>query len=64
MLVLITKQAYGEAGIVKIIRILKREIITGMRLLGARHVGELVPEMVRPMLISNVFNMLNTVLLR
>jgi len=39
-------QAYGEAGVVKVIHILKREIVTGMRLLGARHVGELVPEMV------------------
>ena len=39
-------QAYGEAGVIKIVQILEREMITGMRLLGATRVEELVPEMV------------------
>jgi len=39
-------QAYGAPGVVKIIRILEREIITGMRLLGAAAVDHLRPEMV------------------
>jgi len=43
---LFAQSAYGEAGVVKLIRILEREVLTGMRLLGARNVGELVPEMV------------------
>jgi L-lactate dehydrogenase (cytochrome) len=43
---LYAQSAYGEAGVVKIIRILEREIITGMRLLGAPTINDLVPEMV------------------
>lgn len=39
-------QAYGEAGIVKLIRIMEREIVTGMRLLGAARVSDLTPAMV------------------
>lgn len=39
-------QAYGAPGVVKIIRILEREIATGMRLLGAASVNDLVPGMV------------------
>lgn len=39
-------QAYGEAGVVQAVRILQREIVLGMRLLGATSVSELVPEMV------------------
>jgi L-lactate dehydrogenase (cytochrome) len=39
-------KAYGAAGAAKIVDILTREIVSGMRLLGARNVGELVPEMV------------------
>ena len=39
-------QAYGAAGVVKIIRILEREILMCMRLLGVRTVKDLVPEMV------------------
>lgn len=39
-------QAYGAAGVVKIVRILEREITTGMRLLGVSKVSELKPEMV------------------
>jgi hypothetical protein len=42
----ISLQAYGEAGVVKLIRILEREITTGMRLLGATRIGELTPDMV------------------
>ncbi|KZS87403.1 FMN-dependent alpha-hydroxy acid dehydrogenase [Sistotremastrum niveocremeum HHB9708] len=38
--------AYGEAGVVKLIRIMEREIVTGMRLLGAARVSDLTPEMV------------------
>jgi L-lactate dehydrogenase (cytochrome) len=40
------KQAYGAAGVTKLVHILQREIVTGMQFLGARNVGELVPEMV------------------
>ncbi|KII93260.1 hypothetical protein PLICRDRAFT_151828 [Plicaturopsis crispa FD-325 SS-3] len=40
------QSAYGAAGVVKTVRILEREIVTGMRLLGATSVAELVPEMV------------------
>lgn len=40
-------QAYGAAGVVKIIHILEREIMMCMRLLGARTIKDLVPEMVR-----------------
>lgn len=39
-------QAYGAAGVIKVIRILEREVLLGMRMLGARSVSELVPEMV------------------
>ena len=39
-------QAYGADGVLKVIRILEREILLGMRMLGARSVSELVPEMV------------------
>ena len=39
-------QAYGDAGVVKIIKILEREIIYGMQLLGAATVSDLVPELV------------------
>jgi len=38
--------AYGEVGIVKLIRIMEKEIQTGMRLLGAAKVTDLKPEMV------------------
>lgn len=41
-----TIQAYGAAGVVKTIRILQREIVMGMQLIGARTVKDLVPEMV------------------
>ncbi|KAH9946806.1 FMN-dependent dehydrogenase-domain-containing protein [Amylocystis lapponica] len=43
---LYAQSAYGEDGVVQIVRILEREIITGMRLLGATNVQELVPAMV------------------
>ncbi|KAH8100612.1 FMN-dependent dehydrogenase-domain-containing protein [Cristinia sonorae] len=43
---LYAQSAYGAAGVVKIIRILQREIVMGMQLLGARTVKDLVPEMV------------------
>ena len=38
---------YGAAGVAQIIRILEREIMTGMRLLGASTVRDLTPDMVR-----------------
>ncbi|CCL99735.1 uncharacterized protein FIBRA_01757 [Fibroporia radiculosa] len=43
---LYAQSAYGEAGVVHAVRILQREIVLGMRLLGATSVSELVPEMV------------------
>ncbi|KAF9786874.1 FMN-dependent dehydrogenase-domain-containing protein [Thelephora terrestris] len=43
---LYAQSAYGDAGVVKIIRILEQEIVYGMRLLGASSVRDLVPEMV------------------
>ncbi|KAJ7786460.1 FMN-dependent dehydrogenase-domain-containing protein [Mycena metata] len=43
---LYAQSAYGEAGVVKIVRILEREILTGMRGLGATSVKDLRPEMV------------------
>ncbi|KAI0051750.1 hypothetical protein FA95DRAFT_1554282, partial [Auriscalpium vulgare] len=43
---LYAQSAYGEAGVVKTVRILERELVIGMRLLGARSVRELIPEMV------------------
>ena len=47
------RQAYGEAGVERLIHIMETEIILGMRLLGATKISELVPEMARlSMLIS------------
>ncbi|KAJ7040470.1 FMN-dependent dehydrogenase [Mycena alexandri] len=43
---LYAQSAYGEAGVVKIVHILEREILTGMRGLGATSVKDLRPEMV------------------
>ncbi|KAJ7235876.1 FMN-dependent dehydrogenase-domain-containing protein [Mycena haematopus] len=43
---LYAQSAYGEAGVVKIVQILEREIITGMRGLGAASVKDLKPEMI------------------
>ncbi|ETW87312.1 hypothetical protein HETIRDRAFT_306041 [Heterobasidion irregulare TC 32-1] len=43
---LYAQSAYGEAGVVKAVRILQREIVAGMRMLGATNVKELVPAMV------------------
>ncbi|THH26596.1 hypothetical protein EUX98_g7598 [Antrodiella citrinella] len=43
---LYAQSAYGAAGVVKIIRILEREIIMGMQLIGAKTVKDLVPDMV------------------
>ncbi|KAL4243141.1 cytochrome b5 family protein [Abortiporus biennis] len=44
---LYAQSAYGAAGVVKIVRILEREIVTAMQLIGARRVSDLVPEMVQ-----------------
>lgn len=41
-------QAYGAAGVSKMIEILAREITTAMRLVGASSIDSLRPEMVRP----------------
>ncbi|EGN96174.1 hypothetical protein SERLA73DRAFT_185785 [Serpula lacrymans var. lacrymans S7.3] len=43
---LYAQSAYGEAGVVKMVRILQREIRFGMESLGVRTVKQLVPEMV------------------
>ncbi|KAF7339355.1 hypothetical protein MSAN_02149400 [Mycena sanguinolenta] len=43
---LYAQSAYGEAGVVKIVQILEREIISGMRGLGAASIKDLKPEMV------------------
>ncbi|EJF66571.1 FMN-dependent dehydrogenase-domain-containing protein [Dichomitus squalens] len=43
---LYAQSAYGEDGVVKVVEILQREIVTGMRLLGASRVQDLVPDMV------------------
>ncbi|KAH9857912.1 FMN-dependent dehydrogenase-domain-containing protein [Lenzites betulinus] len=43
---LYAQSAYGEDGVVRTVDILKREIVTAMRLLGVQSVNELVPEMV------------------
>lgn len=40
-------QAYGEAGVIKVVQILEREIVTGMRLLGVSSISDLKPELVR-----------------
>ena len=43
---LIFSKAYGEAGVVHLVRILEREIKFGMAALGVRTVDELVPDLV------------------
>lgn len=43
---LYAQSAYGAAGVVKIVRILEREIVSAMQLVGARTIKDLVPEMV------------------
>ncbi|KIM85387.1 hypothetical protein PILCRDRAFT_778154 [Piloderma croceum F 1598] len=43
---LYAQSAYGEAGVVRLVRILEREIISGMQMLGAQSLKDLVPEMV------------------
>lgn len=49
--------AYGEAGVVKTVRILEREIVTGMRLLGASSIKELTPELVSPRVLLSFFSL-------
>ncbi|KAF5377509.1 hypothetical protein D9615_005284 [Tricholomella constricta] len=43
---LYAQSAYGVPGVVKIVQILEREILTAMRLLGAASLQDLIPEMV------------------
>ncbi|KAF9654240.1 hypothetical protein BDM02DRAFT_3182063 [Thelephora ganbajun] len=43
---LYAQSAYGDAGVVKIIKILEREIVYGMQLLGATTVNDLIPKLV------------------
>jgi len=43
---LYAQSAYGAAGVVRLVRILEKELVWGMRLLGVRNVNDLVPEMV------------------
>jgi len=44
---LYAQSVYGVSGVIKIVQILQREIVTAMRLLGAPSVADLCPEMVR-----------------
>ncbi|KAI5479100.1 acetolactate synthase [Pseudohyphozyma bogoriensis] len=44
---LYAQSAYGEDGVVRTVRIMEEEIITGMRLLGAPTLKDLKPEMVQ-----------------
>ncbi|PPQ89391.1 hypothetical protein CVT25_002209 [Psilocybe cyanescens] len=44
---LYAQSAYGEPGVSKIIQILRREIVTAMRLVGASTIQDLRPEMVQ-----------------
>ncbi|KAF8973898.1 cytochrome b2 [Flammula alnicola] len=44
---LYAQSAYGVAGVAKIVEILKREIVTAMRLVGAATVNDLRPEMIQ-----------------
>ncbi|KAG6846015.1 hypothetical protein H0H87_011063 [Tephrocybe sp. NHM501043] len=48
--------AYGVPGVVKIVQLLRREIITAMRLLGACSVQDLKPQMVGCNHIDTVFD--------
>ncbi|KAF9451120.1 hypothetical protein P691DRAFT_773398 [Macrolepiota fuliginosa MF-IS2] len=43
---LYAQSAYGVAGVVKLVQILHREILTAMRLLGASSLDDLCPEMI------------------
>ncbi|KAJ7597181.1 FMN-dependent dehydrogenase-domain-containing protein [Mycena floridula] len=43
---LYAQSAYGDVGVTKIIQILQREILTGMRLLGAASVKDLKPDLI------------------
>ncbi|VDB86498.1 unnamed protein product [Peniophora sp. CBMAI 1063] len=43
---LYAQSAYGEEGVVRAVRILEREMLTGMRLMGVASVSELRPELV------------------
>ncbi|KXN89899.1 Cytochrome b2, mitochondrial [Leucoagaricus sp. SymC.cos] len=44
---LYAQSAYGTAGVVKLVQILRREIVSAMRLVGASTISDLHPEMVR-----------------
>ena len=46
---LYAQSAYGEEGVVRAVRILERELLTGMRLMGAASIKDLRPELVRHM---------------
>ncbi|KZV77493.1 hypothetical protein PENSPDRAFT_679048 [Peniophora sp. CONT] len=43
---LYAQSAYGEEGVVRAVRILERELLTGMRLMGAASIADLKPELV------------------
>ncbi|KIM48073.1 hypothetical protein M413DRAFT_439780 [Hebeloma cylindrosporum] len=44
---LYAQSAYGEAGVSKLVQILRREIVTAMQLVGASSVNDLLPEMIQ-----------------
>jgi len=44
---LYAQSAYGEAGVIRLVRILQREVMSGMQMLGAQSVNDLVPEMLK-----------------
>lgn len=54
---MVVGQAYGEAGVVKLIRIMEREITTGMRLMGAARVEDLTPDLVSQISKSGVIRL-------
>lgn len=44
-----SQAAHGEAGCIRVTEILKEEIVTGMKLLGAKTIKDLKPEMLELM---------------
>lgn len=53
---LIVCQAYGEAGVIHLVRILQREIKFGMESLGVRSIDQLSPEMVSPHILRGILH--------
>ncbi|KAF7307037.1 hypothetical protein MIND_00496800 [Mycena indigotica] len=53
---LYAQSAYGEDGVVKIVQILQREIVSGMHGLGASRIRDLIPDMATPVVPWNQNN--------